>query len=1700
MAVEDTVRIRFEANTAAFNAGLKSATGSLSRFGTNAFFLGSRITAGVGVPIALLTKAVVGIGAAFDQAMTESLAIMGRDGNRMRTQMEDVAKSIALTTKFSAEEAAQAYFFLASSGLNAAESMRALPVAAQFAQAGVIDLEKATELLSDAYITLGLRSSDPIQNMQNMQRVADVLTEANNRAQGSIIEFAQALTNRAGVAFRVFGISVEEGVAALAAFAERGIKGRTAGRQLFIVIRDLQRAFLKNREEWEKLVGPGAVFDQTTGEFKNLSVIIGRLEDNLEGLSDETKKTKLDLLGFQERSLQATLALIGASDRMAEFAGWMHEAGGATQRVSEKQMRSFTNQLGLVSERLKQVGIDLFDAFKSTIEQHVLPMARSLIQRLKNLTAWINTLSKSNKIMIVNILALTVALGPLVAAFGALSLAVIPVIGAFHLLKPLLVLIKMGAIGSIPPLINMAKGFGIVAASARGLAVVLTFLTGGWFAVIKAIGAVLVAAGALFVAWKALTFGTKKSTTSLINLADQIGITHDRLVELIAEYKKLSSQSKLTDDEANQLAHTQEMLAAASGMTTAQFVLEAESSDRLINRMEEQTAVAQKMGAVKIKEINETIAALEKELELRELQAGLVEEALSQGTGGMHSMMAVRGREGDSTVPSMGNYQAWDELNTLSLELLETRQNLMEQLVALRNEQERIATSTGNLTEEKKRQNAETANEINLAAEAAARDQIAALAKKEHTDKVHDLADSLMGLADDSMTVLVEAWKELTDMGNDDAAAVARLWPLYEKLREGVEDLPPSLEKATRGFIEEAKALEFAESAIGKFIKSMEGFDPIAEELLEDQDLIVKKFNELEGAVDPRFFEEHGRMLETLAEHYGDDLLPGLKKIIDKYWEWKGTSKKVVDAVVKDTSKAREAIIDAGNSMTANMKDKQAELAVFSLDAQEAELFGLKKGYNAMVLAHAEKQQQMVDNLNILAEPEKAAAMDRIDLFRKNSEDMLKAEKRIGLLRMMVALGVDEDIIRNHKEKTDEWLQDTIDVHAQMMESWTGYQQRVETLTSLAGLFTELSNISPQLEGVAQALGTVASATGAWGTSIQNFKTAETGFDKLTASIDMATAALAAFFAISQIGSRAGRTAAGAMTGAQMGAGLGLAIAGPAGQAIGAAIGGLVGGIAGLLMKDPGWKKIESTIKNQWDISVSQALSKEIAITAKKIGSDLGASLLHINQVIEESGGVTAGNVGKWTRHVRDAFSMIHQGIFTASQAAEVLDENFASLVKAGTQLGGVLRADVFELIRLDEQFRTNSQAIKEFKEAMVDQAIEGLMLFTEGVTFTRQKFEEAFDAKIAKVTELGKKTEEEINQMRVNFDEKLFRKLKGDFNELSAMVEMAFATMVMQGKSLVEILLTLGPALDELTVLVEALGYTGSETIEMLMRLREFTKVNEGLMKKIAGTQMMLVGLTNSGYMSEKMFKQFGRTVTRQFNQLIARGLSADEALMIMMPSLIALEEGARLYGFEISKNTQKIIDQAKKKGLMGDKAKTVDDHMLEAQHAMVDALGALIILFGGELPDSLKKLQEESKETAGKIDDEFQAAVKDIQSAFDSLEIPDRDHQIDVDMNFHASLQGVDLSGLTGISIEGISGHKDGGIINKPTLTMTGEGGQPELIGPVGFMSKALEGALSQTGQGKQQEEILNEMRGLRKDMRLMPIHLRDAIILAN
>jgi TP901 family phage tail tape measure protein len=153
----------------------------------------------------------------FNAAMTESLAIMTGTTNEQRRRMENSAKQVATQTKFSAAEAAEGYYYMASAGLNAEQSIRALPIAAKFAQAGVTDLETGVEYLTDTMSIFGLKSKDADKNLRNMTRVSDVFTAATIKSQGTLDQFAQAMA-KAGPVTRLTGYSVEEVTAGLSVF------------------------------------------------------------------------------------------------------------------------------------------------------------------------------------------------------------------------------------------------------------------------------------------------------------------------------------------------------------------------------------------------------------------------------------------------------------------------------------------------------------------------------------------------------------------------------------------------------------------------------------------------------------------------------------------------------------------------------------------------------------------------------------------------------------------------------------------------------------------------------------------------------------------------------------------------------------------------------------------------------------------------------------------------------------------------------------------------------------------------------------------------------------------------------------------------------------------------------------------------------------------------------------------------------------------------------------------------------------------------------------------------------------------------------------------------------------------------------------------------------------------------------------------
>lgn len=332
-----------------------TATGKLDKqmsgLATTAKFAVAGVAAGAVVKFG---KDSIGAFLDFDDAMNQSLAIMGDVSTTMRDDMANAAREVGKTTRIGADEAAEAYFFLASAGLDAEQSIAALPQVAAFAQAGMFDMATATDLATDAQSALGLTVPDAAKNLENLTRVTDVFTKANELANTSVQQVSEAMTNKAGAAMRAVGIDIEEGTAVLAAFADQGVKGAEAGTQFSIVLRDLQTRAIENKDAFER--AGISVFD-ANGEFRNFADVIGELETRLGGMSDEQKKAELSTLGFTDKSIAALTTLLGTSDAIREYERELRKASGSTQDVANRQLDSYQGKLDLAKGAVEDLQI-----------------------------------------------------------------------------------------------------------------------------------------------------------------------------------------------------------------------------------------------------------------------------------------------------------------------------------------------------------------------------------------------------------------------------------------------------------------------------------------------------------------------------------------------------------------------------------------------------------------------------------------------------------------------------------------------------------------------------------------------------------------------------------------------------------------------------------------------------------------------------------------------------------------------------------------------------------------------------------------------------------------------------------------------------------------------------------------------------------------------------------------------------------------------------------------------------------------------------------------------------------------------------------------------------------------------------------------------------------------------------------------------
>lgn len=306
--------------------GLKKGGSATKALGEGITDLGRSMTLGLTVPIVAAGGAATSVAAGFDDAMSQVQGALG-DASADMDGLRDLALQLGADTVFSATESAQAMVELAKGGLTEADIKGgALAASMDLAAAGQLNLADAAETTVQMMGSFGLGAGDAT-------RIANALAGAANASSADVSDLTQAMSQCSAQA-SLAGWSLEDTAAALALFADHGVKGSDAGTSLKTM---LQRLAAPTDQAAEAIAAYGLNIRDSNGKMKDVSGIADELTGKLGGLSDAERDAALQTIFGADASRAAAILMQSGSEGLAKYIDATNDATAAETMASAQK-------------------------------------------------------------------------------------------------------------------------------------------------------------------------------------------------------------------------------------------------------------------------------------------------------------------------------------------------------------------------------------------------------------------------------------------------------------------------------------------------------------------------------------------------------------------------------------------------------------------------------------------------------------------------------------------------------------------------------------------------------------------------------------------------------------------------------------------------------------------------------------------------------------------------------------------------------------------------------------------------------------------------------------------------------------------------------------------------------------------------------------------------------------------------------------------------------------------------------------------------------------------------------------------------------------------------------------------------------------------------------------------------------------------
>jgi len=279
-----------------------------------------------GLALSAAFVGAVAVTAKFEQQMSKVGAVADASGAQL-DQLRQAALQAGKDTAYSATQSAQAEEELAKAGMTSAEILSGgLSGALSLAAAGDLDLAEAASIAAKTMTTFNLNASQT-------GHVADLLAASANKSATDVHELGAALA-QGGIASAAYGVSAEETVGTLSAFADNALRGSDAGTSYKQMLLQLSAPSDKAAKTMDKL---GISAYDAAGNFVGIKDLAGQLHDKLGPLNQEQRNLALTTIFGSDAFRAANILYKEGAQGIADYTAKVNDTGAAADAAAKKQ-------------------------------------------------------------------------------------------------------------------------------------------------------------------------------------------------------------------------------------------------------------------------------------------------------------------------------------------------------------------------------------------------------------------------------------------------------------------------------------------------------------------------------------------------------------------------------------------------------------------------------------------------------------------------------------------------------------------------------------------------------------------------------------------------------------------------------------------------------------------------------------------------------------------------------------------------------------------------------------------------------------------------------------------------------------------------------------------------------------------------------------------------------------------------------------------------------------------------------------------------------------------------------------------------------------------------------------------------------------------------------------------------------------------